>query len=131
MKILISAAETSSDAHGAELLKAIRERVKNQKHQGQPIQIDAFGIGGPKLQAAGLRTIVDARELLAMGFVEILRHLPRIFGAMNRVSRAAQETRPDLAIVIDYPDFHFRLARRLRKQGIPVVYYIPPKVWAW
>lgn len=122
MKILISAAEASSDAHGAELLKAL---------QAQEPGIDAFGIGGPKLRAAGLRVLVDARELLAMGFGEILSRLPRIFSALSSVAQAAERERPDAAVVIDYPDFHFRLARRLHARGIPVIYFIPPKVWVW
>jgi lipid-A-disaccharide synthase len=127
MKILISAAETSSDAHGAELLKAIRESVS----QDQLIPVDAFGIGGPKLQAQGLRTIVDARELLAMGFTEIFSRLPRIFRALTQVTQAAIQEKPDVVVVIDYPDFHFRLAKRLQRLSIPLVYYIPPKVWVW
>ena len=88
-------------------------------------------MGGPRLQALGLRPVVDARELLVMGFTEILAHLPRIFQALRQVDESAQEKKPDIAILIDYPDFHFRLARRLRRQNIPLVYYIPPKVWAW
>jgi lipid-A-disaccharide synthase len=123
MKILISAAETSSDAHGAELLKAIQKELFGA--------VEAYGIGGPKLQAAGLQAVVDSRELMAMGFVEILGHLPRVFRALNEVTRAAKENPPDVAVVIDYPDFHFRLAKRFKKLGIPVVYYIPPKVWVW
>jgi lipid-A-disaccharide synthase len=125
MRILISAAETSSDIHGAELLKAIQEQV------GALEQVEAFGVGGPHLQKAGLRTIVDARELLAMGFIEILGKLPRVFKSFKELTQAASATRPDVAIFIDYPDFHFRLARRLKKMGIPMIYYIPPKVWAW
>ncbi|OFZ55440.1 MAG: hypothetical protein A2428_05035 [Bdellovibrionales bacterium RIFOXYC1_FULL_54_43] len=126
VKILISAAETSSDVHGAELLKALREAAHAA---GQ--EVEAVGIGGPKLREAGLRVVVDAKELLAMGFSEVLVHLPRILGALNKITRIARQERPDLAVVIDYPDFHFRLARRLRKFGTPVVYYIPPKVWVW
>jgi lipid-A-disaccharide synthase len=121
VKLLISAAETSSDAHGAELLKALRTLGP----------VDAFGVGGPKLQASGLRSVVDARELLAMGFFEVFGRLPRIFRALREMRDAARDEKPDVAIVIDYPDFHFRLARRLRKLGIPVIYYIPPKVWVW
>jgi lipid-A-disaccharide synthase len=123
MKILISAAETSSDAHAAELLKALRER------SSEPIE--AFGIGGPKLAAAGQRQVFDAREMLSMGFVEILGRLPKILTALKRIEDEARALRPDVAVVVDYPDFHFRLAKRLAKQGIPLVYYIPPKVWAW
>ena len=122
MKILISAAETSSDAHGAELLRALRAIDPS---------IEAFGIGGPKLQAVGLRSIVDARELLSMGFFEIFARLPRILRALRRLRKEAAREKPDIAVVIDYPDFHFKLATRLKRLGIPVVYYIPPKVWAW
>jgi lipid-A-disaccharide synthase len=122
LKILISAAETSSDAHGAELLRALRA-------EGGEVQ--AFGVGGPKLQDAGLRAVVDAREMLAMGFLEVIGRLPRILRSLRTVTEAAAAERPDVAVVIDYPDFHFRLARRLKTLGIPVVYYIPPKVWVW
>ena len=134
MKILISAAEASSDAHGAELLRALQAELRGSGGLGAaevPEVIEAFGLGGPKLQAAGLRAVVDARELLAMGFIEILGRLPRIFSALRRLSDEASLQKPDVAVVIDYPDFHFRLARRLKRLQVPVVYYIPPKVWVW
>ncbi len=123
MRILISAAETSSDAHAAELLRALRTEAQEN--------VDAFGIGGPKLAEQGLRRVVDARELLSMGFVEILGRLPKIFSALRTVEKEAAMVKPDVAVFVDYPDFHFRLARRLARLNIPLVYYIPPKVWAW
>jgi lipid-A-disaccharide synthase len=123
LKILISAAETSSDIHGAELLKALKTQL--------PEGVEAFGIGGPKLQAEGLRPVVDARELLSMGLTEVLGKLPKILGALSRLSSEAAKVRPDVVVVIDYPDFHFRLAKRLQAQGVPMVYFIPPKVWVW
>lgn len=123
MKILISAAETSSDAHGAQLLRALKAESGTT--------VEAFGIGGPQLQAEGLRAVLDARVLLAMGFQEVLGRLPKIFTAAQMLTEAARRERPDIAVVIDYPDFHFLLARRLKKLNIPVIYYIPPKVWAW
>ena len=126
MKILISAAETSSDAHAAELLESLREQLLARGEE-----IHAFGIGGPKILAAGQKQIVDARELLSMGFLEIASRLPKILESLSRVEKAAIEGKPDVAVLLDYPDFHFRLAKRLKKQGIPIVYYIPPKVWAW
>jgi lipid-A-disaccharide synthase len=126
MKILISAAETSSDAHAAELLEALRELL-----QGRGEEVHAFGIGGPKLLAAGQTQIVDARELLSMGFLEVASRLPKILASLKQIEKATLETKPDIAVFLDYPDFHFRLARRLKKHGIPIVYYIPPKVWAW
>lgn len=66
-----------------------------------------------------------------MGLVEILGRLPRVLRALDEITAAAKRERPDLAIVVDYPDFHFRLAKRLKRLGIPVVYFIPPKVWVW
>ncbi len=128
MKILISAAEVSSDAHGAELLKAIQEKMHHQS-AGSPV--DAFGMGGPKLQSMEFRAVVDAKELLVIGYLEVLSRLPKIFNALNRMSQAAVDEKPDVAVFIDYPEFHFKLAKRLKKSGIPIVYYIPPKVWVW
>jgi lipid-A-disaccharide synthase len=125
MKILISAAEASSDLHGAHLLRALRTQLDSKE------TLEAFGIGGPQLQSAGLQIQVDARELLVMGFVEVVVHVPRILGALRRITQAAQKEKPDVAVLIDYPDFHFALAKRLKKLGIPTIYYIPPKVWVW
>ncbi|MBC7692794.1 MAG: lipid-A-disaccharide synthase [Methylotenera sp.] len=125
MKILISAAEASSDIHGAVLLKALREQAP------AGVSVHAYGVGGPLLQAQGLKSWVDARELLSMGFTEVLGKLPRIFKALALLAGSVVTERPDVAVVIDYPDFHFRLAKRLKKKGVPVVYYIPPKVWVW
>lgn len=130
MKILISAAETSSDAHGAELLRELRALAASGASTSES-GFEAFGAGGPKLEAAGLRRVVDAGDLLAMGFGEIIGRLPRILRALRVLAESARRQRPDVAVLIDYPDFHMRLARKLRKQGIPVVYFIPPKVWAW
>jgi lipid-A-disaccharide synthase len=120
---LISAAETSSDLHGAALLRALQAR--------SPAKVEAFGIAGPALEAQGCEVIVDARELLAMGFSEVLGRMPKIVSALKKIEAAALERKPDLAVVIDYPEFHFRLGARLKKLGIPVVYLIPPKVWVW
>ncbi len=125
MKLLISAAEASSDVHAAELVRALRQKLP----EGETLEI--FGIGGPKLRAAGLQVLVDARELLAMGATEVLGRVPRILAALRQVAGAAEREAPDLAVVLDYPEFHFKLAARLRKLGVPVVYYIPPKLWVW
>lgn len=121
MKVLISAAETSSDAHGAELLRALKRQA----------QVDAFGIGGPKLRKEGFRSLVDARELLAIGFGEAVGKLPRLYRALKEVSTEAMQEKPDVAVLIDYPEFHLKLAQRLGQLGVPVVCYIPPKVWIW
>ncbi len=122
IKILISPAEASSDLHGAALLKELKQKYK---------QIEAYGIGGLRLRKEGFNAIIRAEDLLAMGFIEIIGALPRILKALRKITKWAKQNKPDIAVVIDYPDFHFLLARRLKKLGIPVVYYIPPKVWAW
>src|SRR5688572_27117674 len=124
MRILISAAEASSDAHGANLLRALRGLAGSET-------LEVAGIGGPLLQAEGLQAWVDARELLSMGFSEILGRLPRIFRVLDQMVARAEEFKPDVVILMDYPDFHLRLAARLKKQGVRLVYYIPPKVWVW
>ena len=122
MKVLISAAETSSDVHGAQLLRALKELHPTAEF---------FGLGGPRLSEAGLRIDVDAKRLLVMGFAEIVSRLPTLFSALGKLTSVAEKERPDVAVVIDYPDFHFLLAKRLKRLGIPVVYFISPKVWVW
>ncbi len=122
MKVLISAAEASSDIHGAKLLEAMRELEPT---------LESFGIGGVELKQAGLRIIEDARNLRAMGTSEVFGRLPRILSALERLTEALQNEKPDLVVVMDYPDFHLKFAKRVARLGIPLVYYIPPKVWVW
>ena len=90
-----------------------------------------WGVGGERLRAAGCETVVDNRSLAVVGIFEVLAHLWRIRRVMMRIRRLARERRADAALLIDYPDFNLRLARRLRRAGIPVFYYISPTVWAW
>jgi lipid-A-disaccharide synthase len=93
--------------------------------------VRAEGVGGPALLAEGLLAVEDARELQSMGFGEVVARLPRIWKVLRKLTRRAREFAPQVAVVIDYPDFHFRLARALERGGVPLVYYIPPKVWVW
>lgn len=88
-------------------------------------------MGGPALQREGLRVEVDAQSLLSIGFTEILSRLPRIFHALKTLTRVAESRRPAVAVLVDYPDFHFKLAQRLNQIAIPVIDFIPPKVWVW
>ena len=83
------------------------------------------------MQAAGVRTIVDARSLSVAGIVEVVAHIPRIYGEFRKLVRAAASEKPDVAVLTDSPDFHLRLAKKLKKQGVPVIYLIAPQVWAW
>jgi lipid-A-disaccharide synthase len=83
------------------------------------------------MQRAGVRAVVDAASLSVVGLVEVIAHLPRIYGEYRKLLRAAKEERPELAILTDSPDFHLRLARRLKELDIPVIYLVGPQVWAW
>jgi len=83
------------------------------------------------MQAAGVRAVVDSRSLAVAGLVEVLPHLPRIWREFNKLRRSISETRPDVALLTDSPDFHLRLAKKLRRRCIPVVYLIAPQAWAW
>ncbi len=122
MKILISAGEASGDRYAAGLVRALRARLP---------QASFFGCGGPCLREAGVEAVVRSEELAVVGLFEVLRHIPRIHGLYRRLDATAREVRPDLAILTDAPDFHLRLAARLRRIGVPVVYYVAPQVWAW
>lgn len=83
------------------------------------------------MQQAGVKTVVDAASLSVVGLVEVVRHIPRIYGEFRKMVRAAEAEKPDLAILTDSPDFHLRLAKKLKKLGVPVIYLIAPQVWAW
>ena len=122
MKILISAGEASGEMYGAELIEALRRRDAG---------IEFFGVGGPRMRAAGCDTIVDAKELAVVGITEILSHLRKIYGLFDHVIAEADRRKPGLGVVIDAPAFNWRVARQLHKRGIPVVYYVCPQFWAW
>ncbi len=83
------------------------------------------------MREAGVRQVVDAASLSVVGLVEVLHHIPRIYGEYRKLLAAAERERPDLAMLTDSPSFHLRLAKRLRRMGIPVVYLVAPQVWAW
>ena len=83
------------------------------------------------MRAAGCDTVVDAKDLAVVGITEILSHLPKILGLYRRLIREADRRKPDLAIVIDSPAFNWRVARQMKKRGIPTVYYVAPQFWAW
>ena len=93
--------------------------------------LEFFGVGGDNMRAAGCDIVVDARDLAVVGITEILSHLPKIWRLFHRLIEAADRNKPDLAIVIDSPAFNWRVAREMKKRGIPVVYYVCPQFWAW
>jgi len=146
VKILISAGEASGDMYGAQLIEALRRRASNPAHvetgldpvpAGQSpastraLQIEFFGAGGERMRAAGCEIVVDAKDLAVVGITEILSRLPKILGLYRKLIRSADDKRPALAVVIDAPAFNWRVARQMRKRGIPVVYYVCPQFWAW
>ncbi|HEV3306384.1 MAG TPA: lipid-A-disaccharide synthase [Candidatus Sulfotelmatobacter sp.] len=122
MRILISAGEASGEMYGAQLIQAL--------HRRNP-QLEFFGVGGDRMRTAGCDTVVDAKDLSVVGITEILSHLPKIYGLYQDLIKEADKRKPDLAIVIDSPAFNWRVARQMKKRGIPVVYYVAPQFWAW
>lgn len=93
--------------------------------------VTVSGLGGPRFAAAGGRLIEDYRGLAVTGLTEAIAKLPRSWSTLRKLVAAAERERPDALIVVDFPDFNFRLARSLKRRDIPVVYYISPQIWAW
>ena len=121
-RVLIVAAEASADLHAARALEALRELRPG---------VEAFGVGGPRLRAAGLETLYPAEDLNVLGLVEVLPKIPRILAILRGLREAAAERRPAVALLVDSPDFNLRLAKHLKKLGVKVVYYVSPMIWAW
>ena len=122
MPILVSAGEASGEMYGAQLIEALRKRNPS---------LTFFGAGGERMRAAGCEILVDAKDLAVVGITEIVSHLPKILDLYKNLIRAADDRHPNLAVVIDSPAFNWRVARQMRKRGIPVVYYVCPQFWAW
>lgn len=122
MRILLVAGEASGDLHAANLLAAL-DRLEPS--------VEAFGVGGERLRALSFECLARSEELSVMGLAEVLREVPRLVRLARRVRREAVARRPDVAVLVDSPDFNLPLARRLRRAGIPVVIYVSPQLWAW
>jgi lipid-A-disaccharide synthase len=122
MRILVSAGEASGEMYGAGLIEALNRRDPS---------LEFFGVGGDRMRAAGCETVVDSRDLAVVGIAEILSQLPKIYNRFHKLIGEADRRRPDLAVVVDSPAFNWRVARQMRKRGIPVVYYVCPQFWAW
>ena len=121
-RVMLVAGEASGDLHGSRLVAAMRQLVPD---------LTLCGIGGPELAKQGMEQLYDASSLAVVGIVEVLGHLEHIREAMRRLVERLRNARPDLLILIDYPDFNLMLAKKAKKLGIPVFYYISPQVWAW
>lgn len=121
-RIFLSAGEASGEHYGAELISAIRRLVP---------EAEFFGLGGPRMEALGMRRVVRAEDVALMGITEVVLHMPRIYGEYRRLKGAIRSERPDLAILIDFPDVNLSLAKHLKRAGVPVLYFVSPQLWAW
>jgi lipid-A-disaccharide synthase len=122
--IFVSAGEASGEHYGASLIQAIRKLVPDATF---------FGLGGERMEAAGLQRVVRAEDVAVMGITEVVRHMPRIYGEYRKLkgSLRSQPTPPDAAVLIDFPDVNLALARELHRLGIPVIFFVSPQLWAW
>ena len=119
---MISCGEPSGDLYAGRLVESLRRRDP---------ALEAFGLGGDHLQAAGARLIEHFHGLSVTGLTEALEVLPRSLRTRHRLVEAARRDRPDVLVLVDYPDFHFRLMDRIRALKVPIVYYVSPQLWAW
>jgi lipid-A-disaccharide synthase len=131
VRILISAGEASGEMYGAMLIAALQRLAGESPAATLNRPIEFFGAGGDRMRAAGCNTVVDSRDLAVVGITEILSHLPKIWNLFHKLIAEADKRKPDLAIVIDSPAFNWRVARQMKKRGVPVVYYVCPQFWAW
>lgn len=121
-RLLLSCGEPSGDAYGGALVEDLR-RLRPD--------LTAAGLGGDRAEAAGTRLVAHVRDVAVVGLLEVVRHLGDLRAIFARLLAEADRQRPDVAVLVDYPDFNLRLARELKRRGIPVVYYVSPQVWAW
>ena len=120
--VMIIAGEASGDRHGAKLVRAMRRGDGN---------LFFCGIGGPAMQAAGVRIVADAARLAVVGITEVLAKASFLLDGIRKAKNTINGLRPDLLILIDFPDFNLHVAASAKKIGVPVLYYICPQVWAW
>jgi lipid-A-disaccharide synthase len=122
MRVLFSAGDASGELHAAALAEELSRRTPG---------VEMFGLGGPAMEKAGVELVVPQSELAVGGLVEVLLDLPRIVSVWRRMTRALVERRPELVILVDSPDFNLPFAKRAKRLGVPVLYYVSPQVWAW
>jgi lipid-A-disaccharide synthase len=121
-KIFLSAGEASGEHYGALLMAEIRRQAP---------EAEFFGLGGTRMASLGLRRIVRAEDVAVMGITEVILHMAHIYGEYRKLKASLRAERPDIGILIDFPDVNLRLAAQLRRLNIPVVYFVSPQLWAW
>lgn len=124
IRIMFVVGEASGDAHAAHLVEALRARAPE-------ISFEFFGSTGQHLREAGVETVVRADDLAIMGLLEIGKALPMFWKVFRELKRAAVERKPDAVVLVDFPDFNMKLAKGLKKEGLKVIYYVSPQLWAW
>ncbi len=122
MKIMFSAGETSGDLHGAALAKGLKAIDPS---------VELIGFGGPQMASEGVRLLADMRDYSVMGIWEVMKNLKKLFALRNKLIDDMKREKPDLLVLIDYPDFNWRLAAMAKEAGVKVFSYIPPSAWAW
>jgi lipid-A-disaccharide synthase len=122
VQFLISAGEASGDLYASGVVHSLSSLYSHARF---------YGCAGPKLQAAGVEPVIDAKSLAVVGLAEVVEHLPRIYGEYRKLIAYVRRQPPDAALLTDSPDFHLRLARHLKKMKVPVYYLVAPQVWAW
>ncbi len=122
LRVMLVAGEASGDLHAAALVRELKARRED---------VEVWGLGGARLRAVGMRTVFDSEHAATMGFVETFGQIGRHLRMFRRLVTEMREQRPDLVILVDYPEFNMLLASRAKKMGIPVFYFIAPQVWAW
>lgn len=122
MKLAVVAGEASGDLHASEVIRELR---RIDPH------LELFGLGGDRLAAEGMTVLYHARDLGIVGLFNVLRHLSMFRRIFRELIERIRTERPDAVLLVDYPDFNLRVARKVNALGIPVIYYISPQVWAW
>ena len=123
LRVYLIAGEESGDRLGAPLMRALRAQSE------RPIRFS--GVGGIKMESEGLTSLFPMQDLAVMGLAEVLPRLPRLIGRMREVRQDIRRQRPDALVTIDAPDFCFRISKRMRGAGIPLIHFVAPTVWAW
>jgi len=124
--IFISAGEASGEHYGVLLLEELCSRLA-----AQGVTPRFLGMGGERMEALGFERVVRSEDVAVMGITEVIRHMPRIYGEYLKLKRAVAERRPDVAVLIDFPDVNLRLAETFKRLGIPVIFFVSPQLWAW